>query len=361
MGLLLSLMVLPEAKAQVQDDVVLDADVLRGQIEALAQSRKARKLAYLKKVRETVSNAVRLPGAAGNFVIDCMKTVQYEGKDGGNAEFAEWKKQNRNLFSNRDFEQAADLHLRYLAITLKRALTDSPEAVQQDVWDYLAALDQAKELVAGIVRDRQKLKFNIYDPKEQKITGEIVGDIQNMQLASATNTRGYVQDLLNGGVNAGLAAQSLKLTGHLDGISNWEWVPGNFSGILDQDIRSFLREKKDPRLISTWDYEIAFLGGIIALKKDEREQEKFQRIDQPRLLWKKAADIELLGYPNRALAVRLDLVKRYPEHPDFEGWTSKVEAQLKALEKAAAKDKEKAGESAGTATVASPLEPSPAP
>ncbi|HEY8899289.1 MAG TPA: hypothetical protein VIM61_02680 [Chthoniobacterales bacterium] len=323
------------ATAQLQDEAPPDAEALRGQIEALAQARKQRKFAYFQKAMGEVSAVIRNPGMAGNYIIDCMRNVQYEGKNGGNADFADWKKKNRNLLSDHDFEEAAKLHLRYLAITLKRAMSDSAESVQQDLWDYLGALGQEKSLLADVVKDRQKLKFSIFDPKEQKITGEMIGDMQNMQLASATNVRGYVQDLLNGGVNSGLAAQSLKLNGHLEGIPNWEWSAGNVSGILDQDIRTFLREKKDQRLISTWDYEISFRGEVVALKKDEEEKEKYWRMDVPRLLRKKADDVELLGFPNRALSMRLDLVKKYPEHPDFETWAGKVEEQVKAMEKSA--------------------------
>lgn len=321
-------------RAQVttlQDDAPPDAKTLKDQVKAFAKAREQKKFEFLERTRQELLKPIQTSGAAGNYVIDCMRTVQYEGKEGGNAQFAEWKKNNRGMFSNRDFERASDLYLRYLALTLRRATLKSAEPLQAEIWNYLELLNSCKDLVANVMRENTRIKMTVYDPKQDKVTGEILGNIEDTKLVSAENTHTFVQDLLNQAVSSGLVAQALKLTGHLDEIPEWELVPGNFSGIMELDVRPLLRLKKDPKLLSTWDYEIAFTAAVVDLKKEKKEQEKFRRETYPKLVWKKAADAELLGLKNRALNIRLDIARKYPEHPDFDGWAKQIEAELTAL------------------------------
>lgn len=356
-----------KAQSKITDDAAPDAATLDVQMAGLAKMREQKKTQYFLQMRDEIGNAISSPGAAGNYVLDCMRKVRFEGHQGANVEFSDWKKKNIGLYSDHDFEQAASLHLRYLALTLKRATLDSAEPVMQEAWDYLGLLNKSQELIVGHLRDPAQVKIQVYDEKKHEVTGEMVAQIEDVRLANAANTRAYIEEMLNGGVNGGLAAQALKLDKILQGIPEWEMAPGNFSGIMEQDIRSVLRKKKDPRLVATWDDEIAYLGALTKLKKDEQAETSFEKETYPRLRWKQAKDVELIGMPNRALTMRIDLAKQFPQHPDFDQWTSEITSDLEKRKAAAlaakAAGKKSAATDAGAQTPAagpsSPAEPRP--
>ena len=341
--------------AEVTGDVApLDAKTLESQLESFAATRDKQKKAFYENARTQLNKTALQSGSAGNFVLGCMRQVRFGNVKGGNAEGADWKKNNIKLYSDRDIERAAALNLRYLAMTLKRAEWDSSEPVQQETWDYLAELYKSPDLVADVKKDPRQVKFSVYDEKEGKVVSEMVGNMQGTEARMPDNPRGYVEQLLNNSVASGWVAQVMELSGHLDNLDSWEMSPGNFSGILDKDIRAFLRKKKDPRLISTWDYEISFLSLVANMNPDRKVQAKFAEVDKPRLLWKQATDANLVGMPNRALQMQLALAKNYPAHPDFESWTKEILAKLDALKKAAP-DAEKVDQKAAAITPVTPV------
>jgi len=351
LGGLTTILLLPVtafAQSKITDDAAPDAAALDVQIAALATTRAQKKAQYFLQMREEIRQTLSSPGAAGNYVLDCMRKVRFEGHQGGNVEFSEWKKKNIGLYSDHDFEQAANLHLRYLALTLKRATLDSAEPVLQETWDYLGLLNKAQDLIVGHLRDQGQVKIQVYDEKNHKVTGQMIAEIDDLKLANAANTRAYIEELLNGSVSGGLAAQALKLDKLLPGVSEWEMVPGNFSGIMEQDIRSVLRKKKDPQLVATWDDEIAYLSALTKLKKDDQAEEEFEKETYPRLRWKQAQDVELIGMPNRALTMRIGLAKQFPQHPDFDQWTTEISSDLEKRKAAARAEKSAAKEPAAS-------------
>jgi hypothetical protein len=321
--------------APAQDDPALDTKAVTQQLQALMQSRTRQKNQFLENVRQQVAHVAQNSGAAGNFAIECYRKVQFDGRGGGN-DYTKWRKENPDIGSSREVEVAANLHLRYLALTLQRAQLDSAGPLQQDLWSYLDAMTKAQGTLADLYREPKKVKMKIFDPKQLKVTGEIVGSIDNYLDPGAereqqrANIRSFAQNLLNDGVDHGWPGSALNVGGYLSGISNWEMAPGNFSGIIEQDVRAYLREKKDPRIVSTWDFEIAYLGNDAKLKKDEKALKEFNELMLPRMLWNKAKDMELVGMPNRALELKLNLLKQYASHPDFEQWADEVQGQLKS-------------------------------
>ena len=130
----------------VKDDPPPKLDVVEEQVKSLAEVREAGRIRFLKDVYAKIISVLNQSGAAGDFVIDCMRTVRFRGQENGNVDFAEWKKANRNLYSDRDFQKAAELHLQYLALTLERATLESSEPLQKKVWAHLARLVDAVDL-----------------------------------------------------------------------------------------------------------------------------------------------------------------------------------------------------------------------
>jgi hypothetical protein len=308
-----------EAEPALKDDVAPDAASLSTQMEAFTTARAAQKKLFFENASQKLEAAMKQNGNAGNYALGCMRQLRFGDVKGGNLEAAKWKKDNAKLLSDRDLDRAADLHLHYLDLTLKRAEKDSSAPLVKDVWAYLAELYKAPDLLSQVKAPGKPKRDAPDDP------------------------RSYINELLGGPVTSGWVACSLGLDGHFGTMQNWETSAGNFSGILDQDIRPVLRDAKDPALISTWDYEIGFQELVANQDPDRKVLATFQQEAMPRLLWKKADDVEKLGMPNKALEMRIALAKTYPAHPDFESWTGTIMAALDKLKKSSSGNSEESG------------------
>lgn len=337
---------LAQTGAQIKDDPPPNLDKIAEQVEQLAEVREKQRVAYLESVRQQVLKAVQGSGTAGNYMIECMREVRFGGRKGGNLDYNDWKKENRDLFTNGQFEKAASLHLKYLLLTLERGTKESSEPMMKKVWAHLAELDEAKDLLGIVDRPKRETKIRVVD-QNQEVVSELVGDITSIQQPNVQGRSGpgeirqYVEEMLNSQVDNGFPGQALKLSGRLGTFENWAMTPGDFSAIIEQNIRPFLREAKDAKTLPwSWDYEIAYLRAIAKKRKDEREILEFETVTLPRMLWKKSRDIALVGMPNKALSMQIEIAKQFPGHNDFGAWTDAIEASLAAL--AAEKEAEEA-------------------
>ena len=324
------------AFAVLNDDAPLDPSAVKANVEAMSKLRAAQKKKFFDAARARVAQALQQSGNAGNFVLSCKKDTEFGGMKNGNVEFGKWKTDNRDLFSNRDVERAAELHLNYLILTLKRATLDSAEPLQSDLWTYLNELSKSTDLLAGKLREPQEVKFRVYDKEGGEVVTEMVGDMQSLAGGGGRqmdDPGSYVTQLLNNSVTSGMVARSMGIEAHFDKMSDWETTPAAFGGILDASVRPYLLKKKDSRLIDTWDLQIKFEGALAKANPDSKVIEKFQKEDYPRLLWKKAKAIEAVGLPNRALKEKIAVAKQFPDHPDFDQWTTAILAELKSAKK----------------------------
>jgi hypothetical protein len=293
------------AYSQASDAPPVDIHAVLQQLNNLQYGHDSSKKAYLAQVREKIEQPLSGNGSPSGFVIECIRKVQFEGRPGGLNDFTQWRKNNNDLSSDHSFKVACDLHLRYLALTLQRAIVGSPEPLENDVWTYLQTLNKAQDVLARVRREG--------------------GNTQPSKSNSAPkDAQGYADEMINSSVEGGLVGQAYNLTGQLGDLDSWSMSPGDFSGIIEGDLRAPLRKKKDPRLLDTWDFEIEYLGSLVKAKGDKAQVEDFEKITYPRLLWKKAQDAQLIGMPNRALSMMMSLVQKYPSHPDFNAWTSAI-------------------------------------
>lgn len=340
---------------QSSDAPAVDVHAALQQLDNLQSGRDNSKKAYLAQIRDKIEQPLSGNGSPSGFVIDCIRKVQFEGKPGGLNDFNQWRKDNGGLSSDHPFKVACDLHLRYLALTLQRAIVGSTEPLEDDVLAYLHALDKAQDVLAKVRHEPGQVQFNVYDPKQQKVVGQMLGNIQSLQPNTALrNYQGYVDEMINSSVDSGLVAQAYNLTGQLGDMGEWAMTPGDFSNIIEGDLRVPLRKKKDPRLLDTWDFEIEYLGSISKIKQDKADEEKFQKLTYPRLLWKKAQDAQLIGMPNRALSMMMSIAEQYPAHPDFNSWTSTIRSSLLKAASGAASPSPSPAQAPATGTQALP-------
>ena len=61
----------------------------------------------------------------------------------------------------------------------------------------------------------------------------------------------------------------------------------------------------------------------------EHQSEVFNNVTRQRLIFQRAQDMVILGQPNRAVSEMVNLVKSYPEHPDFQIWVAKIRELIK--------------------------------
>jgi hypothetical protein len=317
----------PVLAAPMQDDAPLDSKALAASLEAMTKAREVQKNSFLDGARQKLANA--MGGGAGDYVLACLKETHFGNKSISQA-YSDWKKNNREFFSSQEFERAARLHMRYLALTLKRASVEDAGAVLSEMRDYLGELQQCKDLIG-----RYPPTANQQGAGGQ---GRNRGGGQNNNNNNDNQGPRFddcMRQLLNGSVGDGVVAQALGLNGQLSDIPDWELSPSNLSGILEKSVRPYLRDKKDPKLLETWDIEITFRGEAVQSTNDQGRIETFQRQEKPKLLWSKANDCELLGLPNRALKERIAIIKAYPDNPDFDTWADEVMQDLNSSKAAA--------------------------
>ena len=83
---------------------------------------------------------------------------------------------------------------------------------------------------------------------------------------------------------------------------DFEDSPGNYQGIMDQNIREPLQAKRDPRLPGTWDAQISVEAAIATGSGSQQQVDAFNQTELPNLLFKQAQDTAGIGQPNRAIA-----------------------------------------------------------
>lgn len=259
-------------------------------IEEKQQAAKSREQATLiAQVRAAQSGGP----AAANFYEKAVEAVQFEGRKDKGAAYADWKKANADLLRSKEMQTALLLHLRYLGMALERRGMEHPEAMVPAVLAYVNDLVAADKLFAGQPKRSNEQKALLEQPLGQSIF-----------------------------------SQWLQLGPWLPGDKVWEPKPGDVAGILEKNVRDALREQRDPQLLQTWDMQMKIEADRITEGRSQHEVDKFNQLTRPRLSFRKAQDMVVLGQPNRAVAEMVTLIRANPTHPDFANWVTAVKALL---------------------------------
>ena len=282
------------ARAQPQDVAPPNLDVILKEIEALEQKQKQSKISERNQLVGLIQSATASGVAAANFYTQAVEDVQFKGKKDKVEAFNAWKKSHADLMRSREMQTALLLHLKYLLLSLQRKDVEKPETQLPALMAYV------NELVS-------------YD------------DFFAKQNPPSDETRGLLSKPLTGSI----FAQWLPLGEWLPDQKSWESKPGDVPGILEKNIRSVLREKKDPQLIQIWDLEMKVEAGRITTGRSEHQADQFNTVIRPRLQFKQAQDMAVVGQPNRALAETIALVRANPLHPDFGIWVAKIRESVK--------------------------------
>jgi len=290
-------------RAQQQDIAPPDLTALAREIETLEQRQKQGKLTEKNSLLGQIQTAASSGPAAANFYTKAVEEVQFKGKKDKPEAFSDWKKSHDDMLRSKEMQTALVLHLKYLLLSLQRKGLEKPEVQLPALMAYI------NELVAA-----DDLFFASPAPPDPKKKGP---------------PKDEWKSLLDSPLTASVFAQWLRLDEWLPEAKNWELKPGDLAGILDKNVRSVLRDKKDPQLIPTWDMQMKVEAERITSGRLAHKADEFNTVTKPRLLFKRAQDMAVIGQPNRGLVEVVALVRAYPSHPDFSAWLDYIRGELK--------------------------------
>lgn len=302
-GLFLSV---PMLRAQQQDIAPPDFTALAREIETLEQKQKQGKLSEKGMLLAQIQAASASGPAAANFYTKAVEEMQFKGKKDKSEAFADWKKSHDDMLRSKEMETALVLHLKYLLLSLQRKGLEKPETQLPALMAYINDLVKADNIFYAPPSAPEPKKKA--PPKDEW------------------------KGLLDKPLSQSVFAQWLRLDEWLPESKSWEFTPGNLGGILEKNVRSVMRDKKDPQLIPTWDMQMKVEADRITSGRSSHEAEEFNTVTRPRLLFKRAQDLVVLGQPNRGLVEVVALVRAYPSHPDFPAWLDYIRGALKKPE-----------------------------
>lgn len=293
LALVLSVFFSPCLRAAPEDVSDLKVDALLEEIAGIEEQQKASKTKEQAALIAAIK-AARVSGtAAANFYEKAVEAVQFQGRKDKAAAYVDWKKANADFLRSREMQEALLLHLRYLQMALERRDMENPETMVPAVLDYVNSLVAADKVFAGQAKP----------PDEQK-------------------------NLLVQPLGQSIFVQWLQLGPWLAGEKIWEPKPGDVAGILEKNVRGLLREKKDPLLLQTWDLQLKIEADRITEGRSQHAIDTFNTLTRPRLLFRRAQDMVVVGQPNRGAVEMVALVRSNPSHPDFSAWLSAVRELL---------------------------------
>jgi hypothetical protein len=240
-------------------------------------------------------SAIRQATATG---VAAARLYEEAVEANGEPDFAGWKKKNADLLRSKPFQQALQLQLRYLLLSLERGQSEDAARWSEPSLQYardLARLQIGKDFREGPGPARE-------------ILGKPLGESP------------FVRWMLLGPL--------------LPPATAWEQVPGNLAGVLEKNVRTPWRQAGDARLDATWQLELETGAALATADGSDRVTEEFNTRTAPALQFRCARDRMLTGQPNRAAADILDLARKHPGHPDFPQWAATLREMLEKKTKA---------------------------
>ncbi len=248
--------------------------------------------------------ASRTDQGAMKVYMEGVRNMDFDTKSRDASRFQDWRKNSKDMLDNKVFLVALRFHIRYLAISLMELSKPKPG----DLPPLRELMDYVSDLVSA------------------RATGD----------GGQWRAEG-IKELLEAPIANGKIAQGLMIQPELEKLSaktgsgqkGWEPAAGGWVQILDTDIRAPLREKKDPRLLDTWQFQIKAASKLNEGNRSDVAKASFSQVEVPRLLWGSARDLIVLGQEDAAILQMTQLVRQYPQHPDLPSWIDELSGLLK--------------------------------
>ncbi len=291
------------ASAATSEPSPAELDALRKTLADIRTKQESSRSAALSQSLAQLSAATGSPLAAVNAYVSAVEIADFGDKPGASGDFRDWKQANSDILARPSLRTAAILHLKYLALTLKQA----------------QAPDQPVDLdaVVSYVREAAEAKAIYAQPNDDRLEGN-----ERKQL------RERIKSLTEQPLPGGPFSRAYNLGPLFDGVKNWEMAPGNVEGILNTTVRPLLREKKDPRLLETWDLQIEVERGLAEDWEREQPESKLNSDRLPRLAWNRAKDQLAIGDRAGGLQAMLRIIQSNPSHPEQLKWIDQLSEEV---------------------------------
>ena len=234
-------------------------------------------------------------------------------------DYVDWSRKNQELLHSISFQTAAQLQMRYLAMALQRnerhdAYSQIPECLA-----YLETLSSQKSL----------RKENPDSTLADESPNSSQNRNQKKAAKSSSTDKPYPEAiaLINQSVNKSSVVEWLHISDLLPD-SDFEPSAGNYQSIMEKNVRKPLRAKNDPRILQTWDVQIAQETATATESNSKQQADIFNQTRLPDLLFRKAQDTAAIGQPNRALSEVMMLVRNYPANSSMQDWITTARGLL---------------------------------
>ncbi len=295
-------MVSPMAAAPT-DPTAKDLEELRAALLAIRETQAANQSTALNKSLTELAAASASPQSAISAYVDAVRIDKFGTDHGTNSKFQDWRKANSDVLSHPALRAAAQLHLKYLKLTLERARKPDGEP-------DLAA-------IVSFVNEAAETNVITTNPDEARLNKDGYKQLKE-----------WIKQLQDEPIEAGPFVKAYRIRPLFSGLTDWEMTPGNISSILDKTVRPVLREANDPRLIETWDLQIASERAVQGERNRDDPDSDFNRNQIPRLRWLRAKDQYAIGNKSEALQAMLSIIGASPEHPDNLSWIASLSELL---------------------------------
>ena len=278
----------------------IDKAAILKELDKLEQAHQEKATTEMKFLWDSLIKALTNKKNLLSLYEDAIYATRFEGTKKDNTEFKKWKNAQDDALKSEDFLTALELHANYLHLTYLRANAEKEDKLNEALIQHV--------FKAWAFENR-------YDT-HQKIASE----------------------LLERPINQGLLSKYFRLGPKLGGPQEgekpkeqdktWEWNPANTDGMLDKTILPFLRKSKNPALIPLWDKRIA--NETTRIKRMGLNNSANKSIQQvlPRLHWRRAADLVLLGKEAEGITTMIALLRQNTTHPDFSKFVQELRAIL---------------------------------
>ncbi|MGC1481193.1 MAG: hypothetical protein WA771_11855 [Chthoniobacterales bacterium] len=265
---------------------------IRANQEAFRSSAMSQSLSRLKQ-------ATGSPLAAINAYVEAVAIDQFGDEPGARVEFGDWRQDNSDLLASDAMRTAAILHLKYLSLTLNRAMNpDQPPNL---------------DAIVGYIREAAAAQPLFQNPDDDR-----------MQKDSKKQLRERIKSLTDEPLNKAPFVRAYNLGPLISGLKDWEMAPGKLNEMLNTTVRPILRTNEDPRLLETWDLQVEMTRGMASDWDRQQPESKLNSEQLPRLAWSKANDQIVLGDSAAAYQTMLRLIQTYPSHPDALKWIAQL-------------------------------------
>ena len=301
--------------ARAQDGQTVNIGEMLQQLRQLRETTATKTKADKQKAIQEVSAAAASGEGAVNAWEKAVMATQFDGVTKEQTAFKAWRDNEGEALKEAEAKNAARLYFQYLALTLQRSSGTPVKDLIPALVNYTKDL-QADQVGMENLDDTIKREKERADAKRGNPRKTNDGEVKKMH-----------DSILNKGLGGSIPVQWLKL-GEWVNVDHWEGTPSNLDGIYEKTILPEWRTQKDQRVLEYWDMKIKREGDSAAKSKLEFEHDKFLTQKMPVLLWRKAVDMSVLGFKNRAATEMFSLIRKYPQHPEAGEWMGKLEEML---------------------------------